>query len=424
MGKLILIDLDGTLTDTAHEKFKPQKDGQADTIVESIPIINGAKDFLAKLKALGHTPIIISDSHYKYVNPIAQNLFNIPALSLADKPNAIKTKEFITANWNISNFADQCIVIGDTWLDIELGRSLNCPTILTEFYKATSIEERDGIGNAWRHYKSGPTYVTDSFNRIIEIIEEPSKYLLAAEAIFHNVKSDQSIKFFTDTSDNSLVAFRSLGRQNAGECDVNGIAAKYFEFQKADRTEGTVKLLAEALDNYLKFVINSAPHIKWDLLTYVSDKKTTTPPNKMSQLYEFVSTPIYKEKIFEWSDDIEGNIKSQKNYKERREFVLKNVFIKTNTELKDKGVIVIDDQFTTGGTAFAFRNMLRDKGVKNILFVTLFYLITTVESEKLCPTCKKRLVVKIKRSDGTKFLSCPLPAYGGNGCGYIQNIQQ
>ena len=74
MGKIILVDLDGTLTDTAHVNFKAQKDGQSETIVENIPIIKGAVEFLKKLKELGHIPVIISDSHPRYVDPIAQQL--------------------------------------------------------------------------------------------------------------------------------------------------------------------------------------------------------------------------------------------------------------------------------------------------------------------------------------------------------------
>ena len=424
MGKIILVDLDGTLTDTAHVNFKAQKDGQSETIVENIPIIKGAVEFLKKLKELGHIPVIISDSHPRYVDPIAQQLFKIPALSLSDKPNSQKTKEFIVSKWQITNFADQCVVIGDTWLDIELGRSLNCPTILTTFYKATSSEERDGIGQEWKHIKSGPTYVTNSFDRICEIISEPTEYLLSAEAIFYNVKSKQSRKFYTDMSNNAFIAFRSLGRQNAGECDIYGIANKYFEFQRADRAENTVKSLAEAVDNYLNFVIENTRNFTWDLLTYVSDKITTIPANKMSQLHDFMETPIPKEKIFYWKDNIQGSIRDQKHYKERNEFVLGNVFIESNYDLKDKSVIVIDDQFTTGGTAFAITKILRNKGVKNILFVTLVHLITNVESEKICPRCQTRLAIKIRRSDGNRFLSCTPPQYGGNGCGYTSNIQQ
>ena len=44
---IILIDLDGTLTDTAHEKFKPYKDGKQQTVLSDIPLIQGAKEFIA-----------------------------------------------------------------------------------------------------------------------------------------------------------------------------------------------------------------------------------------------------------------------------------------------------------------------------------------------------------------------------------------
>jgi predicted HAD superfamily phosphohydrolase YqeG len=424
MGKYILIDLDGTLTDTAHEKFKPFKDGEIDTIIEDIPVIAGAKNFIQELKTVGHIPVIISDGHPKYVNLIAQKIFDVPALSLSDKPNSLKTKEFLKLKFGSLNYSDQCVIIGDTWLDIELGRSLNCPTIMTTFYKSTSVEERDGIGQEWRHYKSGPTYVTESFDRIHEMLADPLKYLLSVEAIFHNIKSDQGRKFFSDTANNQVTAFRSLGRQNAGECDCFGVAAKYFLFQRPDRPETVVRTLANAIENYLEHVIKSAPQFKWDILTYVSDKGTTVPANKMKQLWEFTNVSIERKPLLVWKENIQGNIKSQKHYKERKCFVKENMYVSSEFDLNGKSVIVIDDQFTTGGTAFAIRDMLRDKGVKHILFVTMFYLITNVSSEQLCPRCNKRLVIKIRRSDGNKFHSCVAPTYGGEGCGYVANIIQ
>jgi phosphoserine phosphatase len=84
---IILIDLDGTLTDTAHEHFKPFKDGLQEIILDNIPIFKGAKQFILNLIQAGHKPIILSDSHPRYVNKIAQQIFQIPAISLADKPN-------------------------------------------------------------------------------------------------------------------------------------------------------------------------------------------------------------------------------------------------------------------------------------------------------------------------------------------------
>ncbi len=422
MPKFILIDLDGTLTNTAHDQFKLLKDGQKEFTIEEIPVFENAKEFILKIKAQGNIPIIVSDSHPNYVLPIAEKIFGCESINLSDKPNATKTRNYIREKYKIENLAEEAFVIGDTWLDIELGRSLNCPTILTTFYKASSAEERDGIGNLWKHIKSGCTYMTDSYEKILEIIQSPIQYLLAAEAVFCNAETKQARKFYSDITPTSFSAFRSLGRQNAGECDKYGIADKYFEFHRTDRNIETVKLLGKAVDNYLSFVIKSTEGFSWDILTYVSDKKTTTPPNKMSQLHDLLNTQIKKEKLFHWKDEIKGSIKDQKHYKERKEFVQEFVFVDPSIDIKDKSVIVIDDQFTTGGTAFGIKNMLKDKGVKNILFVTLFYLISNVESERICPQCGKHLVVKIKRSDSSKFLSCPIPKYGGNGCGYLTNI--
>jgi phosphoglycolate phosphatase-like HAD superfamily hydrolase len=422
MKKIILLDLDGTLVNTAHESFKSQKDGLIETDITRIPLFDGVLVFIDKLKELGYLPIIISDSHPRYVNPIAENIFSLPALSLADKPNSIKTKEFLIKSLDISSFSKQCIVIGDTWLDIELGRSLNCPTILTKFYTASANELRDGIGDDWRQLKSGPTYVTNSFNRILELIADPTKYLLSCEAVFLDVKSKQSRKFKSEIFNDHFTAFRSLGRQNSGESDVYGIADKYYEFQREGRSIETVKKLAQGVDNYLEFVLESTTDLNWDLLTYVSDKSTTIPADKMSLLFDNLQSPLKKEKIFFWKSDIQGSIRNQKHFKERRGFVNENMYIDENLILKDKNIVVIDDQFTTGGTAFAITDLLRKQGVKNVLIVTLFYLITNVESEKNCPRCQKRMVVKIRRSDGNKFLSCTPSQYGGIGCGFAMNI--
>ena len=68
---------------------------------------------------------------------------------------------------------DQYIMIGDSWLDIELGRRLNIRTVLTNFYKASEIEERDGIGQECKPIKAGPTYYAKSFDELSDIIENP-----------------------------------------------------------------------------------------------------------------------------------------------------------------------------------------------------------------------------------------------------------
>jgi phosphoglycolate phosphatase-like HAD superfamily hydrolase len=420
---IILIDLDGTLTDTAHDKFKPYKDGLQETNLTEIPLIQGAQEFIATLQANGHSPIIISDSHPRYVNKIAETVFRIPALSLSDKPNPTKTATFLQTRFQGEATKENCIVIGDTWLDIELGRALNYPTILTSFYTASGEENRDGIGQDWKHLKSGATFYVTKFEEVHTILTNPTQNLLAIEAIFQNENSSKSVKFKTQKYPERFIAYRTLGRQNSGECDKYAVADKYFEFQRADRTQETLQKLATATSNFISFVQQSMPTVQWDYFTYVSDKATTQPPNKLLELFELIQTPISKVKLILWTDEIEGSIRNQKDYKSRKEFVDKHIFIDTQIDLTGKNLIIVDDQFTTGGTAYSICGKFIEKGIKNILFVTLFYLITTVESERVCPKCGTKLQVKVNRNKGTRFLSCVAQKYGGKGCGnFLENI--
>ena len=109
--------------------------------------------------------------------------------------------------------------------------------------------------------------------------------------------------------------------------------------------------------------------------------------------------------------------------KSRKEFVDKHISLSNHTDLKDKNIIVLDDQFTTGGTAYSICGKFIEMGAKNIIFVTLFYLVTIVESDRFCPHCDKKLQVKVNRKNGTRFLSCVPQKYGGSGCGnFIENL--
>jgi phosphoglycolate phosphatase-like HAD superfamily hydrolase len=421
---IILIDLDGTLTDTAHEKFKIFKDGIQETSLALIPLIPGAQQFVNTLLTNGHKVIIISDSHPQYVNKIADNLFKVSALSLADKPNPTKTAAYLKTTLQEEANVENTIIIGDTWLDIELGRALNFKTILTSFYVASGEEQRDGIGQNWKHLKSGATYYANTFVEIIDIIKNPLQNLLAVESIFQNTDSIKAVNFKTTKYLDRFIAYRTLGRQQAGECDKYAVADKYFEFQRADRTKDTLLKLSAATSNFLSHVQKSMQGVSWDYFTYVSDKVTTQPTNKLSELFYFIETPITKSKLIFWVDQIEGgSIRNQKDYKSRKEFVDKHVFIDNEIDLYNKNIIILDDQFTTGGTAHSICDKFVERGAKNILFVALFYLITAVESEKACPYCGTKLQVKVNRNRGTRFLSCVPQRFGGKGCGnFIENI--
>ena len=124
---IVLIDLDGTLTNTAHPQFKRMKDGLEDTIINSVPVFDGAIDFVNHQKSLGNKVIIVSDSHPKYVNKIASEVFKSDFIFLADKPNPERTLEYINENSGLKNAfidKDNFILIGDSFLDIEDRKSV------------------------------------------------------------------------------------------------------------------------------------------------------------------------------------------------------------------------------------------------------------------------------------------------------------
>lgn len=420
---IILIDLDGTLTDTAHEKFKPLKDGKQQTVVANIPLFQGAIEFISYIKIKGHKPIIISDSHPDYVNIIAKEIFKIPAVSLTDKPNVEKTTNYIQSNPELKGLftnKDNFIMIGDTWLDIELGRRLNVTTVLTQFYKATSIEERDGIGQELKPIKMGATYYAKTFEDVKQIISNPKKNLLALEAVFQGETSDKMVRFITRYSNGNFIAFRCLARQEDGECDRFARADKYSQIDNTGRSQEFISTLAQSVTNYLKRVEKFTQY-KWDYLTYVSDKKTTNPPNKMKEIFELVSSNILKIKLFEWSQNVEGNLRNQPNYQTRKDFIAKYITTIEEFDLNKKSVIVVDDQFTSSATAQEIAHQLRKKGVENILFIALFYLILPVHL-KICPNCGQKMRISIRKSDGNKFYNCATPQYRGTGCGYKENI--
>lgn len=422
---IIFLDLDGTLTHTTHSYFKKMKDGIEKTDVELIRkyVFPKALDFIKSQLLKGNKLYIISDSHPNYVSVIAQQIFNLPYLSLADKPNDKKTRDFINSNLELNaafQNKDNFILVGDSWLDVALGRLLNIRTVLTKFYTSTEVEARDGIGDDRKPIKEGPTYYAKKFHEVSNIIANPLKNLLVLEAVFQGVESSKAVKFKFQKHSKGFIAFRCLARQEDGECDKYARADKYYQIDNPSRTIDFLNNLALSVTNYLKNV-ESHSEFSWDYLSYVSDKKTTTPPNKMKQIFDLVESNISKVKLFEWDENVDGSLRNQPNYKSRREFINKYLFTDKSIDLKDKNIIVIDDQFTSSATAYEIATQLRDAGAKNILFIALFYLILPL-SNKICPRCGKKMQIKINRKKGNKFYSCTPPKYRGEGCGNVINI--
>ena len=442
---LILIDLDGTILNSIHPTWKPYKDGQGnyriDNNLDKLPFFPGAKEFLQKQKEMGNTVLIVSDSHPKYVEPISKYI-KCDCVSLADKPNKVKLSSYLDAHPNYKGMVESkdCVFIGDTVLDIELGRRMGIPTIWILPYIVTEEikNEKDKVGDEMASLKMGPTYVAKSFMEIQQILDDPLNNLYAIESVFAGGESLRAIKYSQNRfTDGSYAILRCLARQESGVCDKYARADKYYLIANPNRPIELLMNLAKGVSSYLNqpAVVSQG----WDYITYLTDKQTTVPRNKMKELFDLIETQIPKVQLIKWSDTVSDSLRSRTLYNERREFLEQYLSIDV-ADIKEQGlfqkedddklningknIVVIDDQLTTSATAWYVIHKLKAKGAKNILFIALFQMILPVESDVLCPNCGKPMSIKIRRKDGYKFYSCTPPKFKGDGCGYIVDYQK
>lgn len=442
---LILIDLDGTILNSIHPTWKPYKDGQdnyrIDNYLDKLPFFPGAKEFLQKQKEKGNSVLIVSDSHPRYVNPICRYI-KCDGVSLADKPNKIQLSSFFDTHPNYKEMVESGdgVFIGDTALDIELGRRIGIPTIWILPYIVTEEikNEKDKVGDEMASLKMGPTYAVKSFAEIQQILDDPINNLYAIESSFAGGESSRAIKYSQNKfTDGSYAALRCLARQESGVCDKYARADKYYLIANPNRPVELMMNLARGVNSYL-----NQPEVAnqgWDYITYLTDKQTTVPRNKMKELFYMIETQIPKVQLLKWSETVSGSLRSRNLYNERREFLEQylsvdaadvkeqGLFQKEDDDrlnINGKNIVVIDDQLTTSATAWYVIHQLKAKGAKNILFIALFQMALPVESDVWCPRCGKPMQIKIRRSDGYKFYSCTPPQYRGDGCGYIMNISE
>lgn len=405
-----------------------------------MPFFDGAREFIHIQKGKGNKIVIVSDSHPKYVKPVCEEL-GCDCVCLAKKPNTLELSSFLDSNLEYKRMvqAGNAIFIGDTVLDIELSRRLGLPSIWILQYRVTDdIKDCvNKVGDEMAILKMGPTYAVKSFAEINEIIDNPIDNLYVLESIFNDGKSLKSIKYSQNKfRDKSFTAIRCLARQESGICDKYARADKYYQMSLAKRSQELVKLLANGVSRFLNQP--EVSNLKWDYITYITDKQTTIPLNKMKEIFDLIETPIAKIKLLAWSESVKESIRSKNLYDDRKDFLEKNLMINeeitreqtcTNNVIKnkydilDKNIIVIDDQLTTSATAWHIIHKLKEKGARNILFIALFQMILPIESDVLCPRCGKPMFIKIRRLDGHKFYSCTPPQFRGNGCGFVKDIQ-
>lgn len=426
---LVLVDLDGTLINTVHPSWKPYKDGQenysVDGFLDKIPVFPGAKEFLASRKAKGDRVVVVSDSHFRYVDSIC-GMLGVDCISLADKPNVVKLNQYLDSHLDCKQDLNEgnCIVVGDTKLDIELGRRIGAMTVWFVPYSITDEikDERDGIGDEMPNKKMGPTFVANSFDVLENIIDSPLTNLYSIESVFAGSKSTQSVRLnFNRYADGSFACIRCLARQDQGACDKYARADKYYLMSNPLRTHEFLQSLAMGVSNF----INQPSLIshQWDYFTYLTDKHSTTPPNKMKEIFDLVETSIPKEQLLKWADNTPGSLREQNLYNDRRTF-LETYLDVVDSNLAGKNIIVLDDQLTTSATAWHVIRKLKEKGAKDVLFIAMFQMILPVNDGVICPQCGRPMLVKIRRADGHRFYSCTPPEYRGEGCGYIQDIPE
>lgn len=423
---LIFIDLDGTLVDTTHPSWADFRDGKNDIDVSQVNQFYGAMDFIRDYRNAGHTIILVSDSHPRYVNKF-KALFGLEGIDLADKPNTVKLHSFISSRPDIQILLQdkaQCFFIGDTKLDIETGRRLGIMTILLTQYRVeeASINVRDGVGDEQGNKKMGPTFYAKSFVDVRNILEKPVEHLPSIEAAFAGVTSAETIRFADlRYKDGTFGLIRCLARQEQGACDPYARADKYFQISNSKRPLVFLQTLADGVRSYLERVL-AVKKYSWDLFTYLTDKSTTQPPNKMKEIFDLIDTPIPKVTIFKWLEQGQGSLRERNLYKVRQDFLNQYLLVDDSVNLKGKSIIVLDDQLTTGATAFYAIKKLKEYGAVNVIVIAMFQMVLPVTG-KICPRCGKEMLIKIRREDGNRFYSCVPPKFGGQGCGYSENLK-
>ena len=438
---LIILDLDGTIINTVHPSWKPYKDGQQDYPVAQIPLFIGAKEFIASRNHKGDSLVIASDSHPRYVNPIA-DMLGVEALSLADKPNNKKILEFLDSHPQYKQMVAEgnCLMVGDTKLDIELGRRIGALTCWILPYQIIDEikDERDGVGDEMASKKMGPTFAVKTLTELERIIDSPLDNLYSIESSFAGGKSFRAIRFSDNRYiDGSYSCIRCLARQEQGACDKYARADKYYLMSNPNRTQDLLQSLANGISTYINqpVIMNQG----WDYFTYLTDKVSTVPANKMKAIFDLVSTSITKCELLKWSDSTQGSLRNRNLYNERKAFLEQFLTVSIPKEkvidlfgeeieqpisIQGKNIIVLDDQLTTGATAWHVIHKLKEKGAKNILFIAMFQMVLAVNNnDVICPRCGKPMIMKIRRSDGHRFYSCTPPEYRGDGCGFIIDIQ-
>lgn len=292
---LIFVDLDGTLINTALPAWEPYRKGQLNISFDCINFFDGAVNFVADLKQRGHKVIIVSNSYPEFVKYFANKL-GIEGVSMVGSPdscillNYIEQRQDLVSEFQIKS---NCFMVGDTGMDVELGRRLEIPTILLRVYSYDKVNnniKEDPLDYGCSK-KMGPTFTAFSYEEVKAIIECPVAKLPSLEAAFAGYESHESICFSQlNYIDGTYARIICLARQEQGECDQYARADRYFQISHPNRPKEFLRILADGVG----FGISGIEYLgdeyaNWDIISYLTDKSTTQPPNKMKEVFDYIN---------------------------------------------------------------------------------------------------------------------------------------
>lgn len=172
----------------------------------------------------------------------------------------------------------------------------------------------------WRVKKKGPTFTVKTFAEIEEIIDFPLNNLYSIESSFAGGQSLKAIRFSDNKyNDGSYACIRCLARQEQGECDKYARADKYYLMSNPNRTDELLQKLANGISSFINQPV--VQEQGWDYFTYLTDKASTVPTNKMKAIFDFVQTSIPKIELLKWNDNTQGSLRNRNLYNERKAFL-------------------------------------------------------------------------------------------------------
>lgn len=327
------------------------------------------------------------------------------------KRNVYEETKYVLESQNKEKRKDNIILIGRSQYSIHIGRVIGIKTILVGYQKERLLPVA----------KYGATYLIVKLEEILNILTNPISHLLCLEVTNQPEKSKKSIILINNSKNGRLELVVTLGRQDVGSIDPHAQGWRYHMISNKNRQDSHLKELSEDISYYLR-KINEDKRFSWDYISYMADKETTIPRNKMKDIFDYIQTDIPKIELFNWKDTGGKSLRNSPDINTRKEYVDNFLrFHKEDIDITNKNIIIIDDQITTGATAEKTIHILKERGVKNILFIALFLMIENVGSNRFCPKCGNELKIRYNRSRYSKFLSC-FDTTGRESCNYAFNI--